>query len=199
MTYCKKCSKNKGCLSPQYPRDRIRPVSLPASYYPNLRLLHIQVKSIDHPVPCCPAICTDSGSKHLFISKPWDRMTVPHCPLVSERSDDWPRRQLAKKRGTPCSRDCFTGAVCKHHDTNTWRQPTGTHRCDSKLPMAITWINVLSLTGYRDYVNDNLCVQRHLGIYCDSWKQVCLRAAGPMSISHQGSCDLSNVVNKHWS
>ena len=117
----KKCSKDKGCLSPRYPRDRVRPVSPPASYYPNFRLLHIQVKFIDHPVPCCPAICTDDGSKHLFISKLWDRMTVPHCPLVSERSDDWPRRRLAKNRGTPCSRDCLTGAVRKHCESNTWK------------------------------------------------------------------------------
>ena len=152
------------------------------------------------PSTLLSVICADCGSKHLFISKPWDRMTVPHCPLVSERSDDWPRRRLAKKRGTLCSRDCLTGAVCKHRESNTWKQRTWTHRCDSKLPMATTWIKMLSLTRYRDCVNDNLCVQpRHLGIYCDSSKQACLRAAGPVSISHQGRHDLSNVVNKHWS
>ena len=190
-----KTSRNKGCLSP---RIRIRPVSPPASYYPSFRRLYIQVnvRSIQY----LARQRSECGSQHLFISKPWDRMTVPHCPLDSERSDEWPRRRLSKNHGTPYSRDCLTGAVYKHRDTNTWRQPTGTHRCDSKLPMATTWINVLSLTRYRDRVNDNLCVQpRHLGIHCDSSKQVCLRAAGPVSISHQGRRDLSNVINKHWS
>ena len=111
------------------------------------------------------------------ISKPWDRMTVQHYPLVSERSDDWPHRRLAKNRGTPCSRDCLTGAVCKHLETNTWRELTGTHQCDIELPMAVTWINVLLLKSYQDCVNDNMCVQpRHLGFHCDSSKLVCLCA-----------------------
>ena len=107
-----KMSRNKGCLSP---RIRIRPVSPPAPYYPSFRRLYIQVnvRSTQYLAVWRSALMADQ--QYLFISKPWDRMTVPYCPLVSDRSDDWPHRRLAKNRGTPCSRDCLTGAVCKHH------------------------------------------------------------------------------------
>ena len=100
-------------------------------------------------------------------------MTVPHCPLVSERSDDWPRRLLAKNRCTPCSRDCLTGAVFKHHETNTRRQPTGTHRCDSKLPIATTWykyivISIIPKPCKRSSVNANIASLNSLCVFTSS-------------------------------
>ena len=131
-----KMSRNKGCLSP---RIGIRPVSPPASYYHSFRRLYIQVIVSSTQYLAVQRSALDGGSKQLFIMKPWDRMTAPNCPLVSKWSDDWPHRRLAKNRGTLCSRDCLTSAICKHCESNTWKQLTGTHRCDCKLPMATTW------------------------------------------------------------
>ena len=114
-----KMSRNKGCLSP---RIRIRPVSPPVSYYPRFRRLYIQIMVSSTQYLAVQRSALDGGSKQLFIMKPWDRMTAPRCLLIRKWSDEWIRRRLAKNRGTLCSRDCLTSAICKRRQSNTWKQ-----------------------------------------------------------------------------
>ena len=134
---------------------------------------------IDNPVPCCLVMT-------------WWRIEtiVPRCPLVSEWPHDWPHCRLAKNRGTLYWRDCPTGANCKHLETNTWKQPPGTHRCDSKLPMATTWNEYVVRTPRPiddDIINATIASRNSLW----QFKQVCLHK---VAISHQGHHDLS----KHY-
>ena len=97
--------------------SRIRPVSPPASYYPSFRRLYIQANVSSTQYFAVQRSALDGRSKHLFIMKPWGRLTAPRCPLVSKWSDDWPRRRLAKNRA-----NCFHVTVWQAPFANTMCQ-----------------------------------------------------------------------------
>ena len=110
-----KTSQNIGWLSPWI---WICPVSPPASYNPSFRRrLYIQVNQPPSTL-LCSDLCLMVGQYTHLLSNHETELTAPRYTLISEWSDDWPRRRLVKHRGALCSRDCLTGAICKHRETN---------------------------------------------------------------------------------